>query len=139
MSIFWIIILSLLTSGFIWAIVTGPVVWSTWEADWHETYIWIVSALVPILTIRFNFIGNEINTENEKVYIQKYLAQKQTIEMSLDNKDLSGLERLELVKQATEINSEFAEKRAKFELWHYVYYDNSLYDNIDLIILKPTN
>lgn len=81
------------------------------------------------------FIGIGINTQEEKVYVQKYLAQKQTIEMSLENKDLTGLERIELVKQATELNGELAERKARFQLWHFVVYDNTIYDNVELIKL----
>ena len=81
------------------------------------------------------FIGIGINTQEEKVYVQKYLAQKQTIEMSLENEELTGLERIELVKQATELNGEIAERKAKFQLWHFVVYDNTIYDNVDLIKL----
>jgi hypothetical protein len=81
------------------------------------------------------FIGIGINTQEEKVYVQKYLAQKETIEMSLKNEELTGLERIELVKQATELNGELAERKARFQLWHFVVYDNTIYDNVELIKL----
>lgn len=81
------------------------------------------------------FIGIGINTQEEKVYVQKYLAQKQTIEMSLENEELTGLERIELVKQATELNGEISERKARFQLWHFVVYDNTIYDNVELIKL----
>ena len=82
------------------------------------------------------FIGIGIVTENEKVYVQKYLAQKQTIEMSLESEELTGLERVQLVTKATELNGEFAEKKARFNLWHFVVYDNTIYDGVELIDLK---
>lgn len=81
------------------------------------------------------FLGIGITTEEERVYVQKYLAQKQTIEMSLENEELSGFERIELVKQATELNGELAERKARFQLWHFVVYDNTIYDNVELIKL----
>ena len=81
------------------------------------------------------FIGIGINTQEEKVYVQKYLAQKQTIEMSLENEELTGLERIELVKQATELNGKIAERKARFQLWHFVVYDNTIYDNVELVKL----
>ena len=81
------------------------------------------------------FIGIGINTQEEKVYVQKYLAQKQTIEMSLENEELTGFERIELVKQATELNGEIAERKARFQLWHFVVYDNTIYDNVELVKL----
>ncbi len=79
------------------------------------------------------FIGIGINTRSEEVYIQKYLAQKETIEISLESDNLTGFERAQLVSKAAELNGEFAEKRAKFDLWYYVYYSNDIYDNIDFI------
>ena len=55
--------------------------------------------------------------------------------MSLENEELSGLERIELVKQATELNGELAERKARVQLWHFVVYDNTIYDNVELIKL----
>lgn len=86
--------------------------------------------LIFILSI---FIGIGVNTDSEKVYISKYLAEKETIEMSLESEQLSGLERVELVKKATELNGELAEKKAQYKLWHFVTYDNAMYDNIEFI------
>ena len=87
--------------------------------------VWIVSI----------FVGIGINTNNEIVYAAKYEAQKDTIEQSLASDILTGLERIELVNKATELNGELAERRAKHGLWYYVYYDNSIYDNVEYIKL----
>lgn len=83
------------------------------------------------------FIGIGIYTEDERLFIAKFEAQKQTIEMSLDNENLSGLEKIELVKQASELNGEMAERKAKLQVWHYVSYNKSAYDNIEPISLEP--
>ena len=80
-------------------------------------------------------IGIGINTESEKIYVKEYLAKKETIEASLEI-ELSGLERLEIVKQVTELNGEIAERKASFELWHFVVYDNTIYDGVELIKLN---
>lgn len=100
------------------------------DTNWYITTPVIIGVVIWISAI---FIGIGINTEEEKVFVKKYLAQKQTIESSLEVEELSGLERIELVKQATELNGELAERKARFELWHFVVYDNTIYDNVELI------
>lgn len=82
------------------------------------------------------FIGIGLTTRHEKVYVQQYLAQKYTIEQSLKNDSLTGLERIQLVNKATELNGELAGRRARFEMWDFVTYDSTIYDNVELIELQ---
>lgn len=135
MSIFGIIGLSFLIFGIIYVLLMIPLAFSD-EEDIPTKYPMIVSIIIPILWVCSIFIGIGIVTEDEKVYVQKYLAQKQTIEMSLASEELTGLERVQLVTKATELNGEFAEKKARFNLWHFVVYDNTIYDGVELIDLK---
>ena len=131
MSIFGIIALTFLIFALLYFVINIPCL----VDEYFGAYFIINSIIVPILWIASIFIGIGITTQEEKVYVQKYLAQKQTIEMSLENEDLTGLERIELVKQATELNGEVAERKARFQLWHFVVYDNTIYDNVELIKL----
>ena len=131
MNIFGIIALSFLILGLLYVIINIP----CFVDEYFGAYFITNSIIVAILWIASIFIGIGINTEDEKAYVQKYLAQKQTSEMSLENEELTGLERMELVKQATELNGEIAERKAKFQLWHFVVYDNTIYDNVELIKL----
>ena len=135
MSIFGIIGLSFFIFGIIYVLLMIPLAFSD-EEDIPTKYPMIVSIIIPILWVCSIFIGIGIVTEDEKVYVQKYLAQKQTIEMSLASEELTGLERVQLVTKATELNGEFAEKKARFNLWHFVVYDNTIYDGVELIDLK---
>lgn len=97
----------------------------------------IINIVIAVLVwVGGVFAGIGIYTEEERVFIAKFEAQKQTIEMSLDNENLSGLERIELVKQASELNGEMAERKAKLQVWHYVTYNKSAYDNIEPISLE---
>ena len=105
--------------------------------DWLFPKIFIPTMIA--LFIGSIFIGIGINTENERVYVEKYLAQKQTIEISLASEDLTGYERVQLVTKATELNGELAEKKARFDLWHFVVYDNTIYDNVEFINLNRGN
>ena len=91
-----------------------------------------VSAIVIWLATIFIWIG--VDTQNERIYVEKFNAQKTTIERSLESDILSGAERLELVNKAVDLNGEFAEKKAKFDIWYYVYYDESIYDNVEHIV-----
>lgn len=131
MNIFGIIALSFLILGLLYVFINIP----CFVDEYFGAYFITNSIIVAILWIASIFIGIGINTEEEKVYVQKYLAQKQTIEMSLENEELSGLEKIELVNQATELNGELAERKARFELWHFVVYDNTIYDEVELIDL----
>lgn len=82
------------------------------------------------------FIGIGLTTRYEKVYVQQYLAQKYTIEQSLKNDSLTGLERIQLVNKAAELNGELAGKKTRFEMWDFVTYDSTIYDNVELIELQ---
>ena len=131
MNIFSIIALTFLIFALLYILINIPCL----VDGYFGAYFITNSIIVPILWIASIFIGIGINTQEEKVYVQKYLAQKQTIEMSLENEDLTGLERIELVKQATELNGKVAERKARFQLWNFVVYDNTIYDNVELIKL----
>ena len=36
----------------------------------------------------------------------------------------------------TELNGELAERKARFEIWHFVTYDNTIYDDVEFINLR---
>ena len=93
----------------------------------------IVSITVFIAGI---FIGISLNTENANIWSAKFKAQKATIEQSLESDVLSGLERIELVNKASDLNGELAERKAESELWHVIYYDKNVYDGIEPIVIK---
>lgn len=105
--------------------------------DSYELYTVAVVVLI-VVTIAGTFIGIGINTANERVYIASYEAQKILIEDSINNENLTGFERAELVKKASELNGELAERKTRFNCWYYVCYNNTLYDNVDFIRLEKT-
>lgn len=133
MDIFLIIFLCFLIAGMV-----GLFAWIiTIMCDPVSVLPYILVIVFTIaMWIGFVLIGIGINTREEKNYIQSYLAQKETIESSLKNDDLTGFERSQLVSKATELNGEFAARKAKYESWYYVYYDNNIYDGIDSITLN---
>lgn len=134
MSIFGIIGLSLLI-GMAFALIGALITLLLSEDDIFKHFIisCIVGAVVFIASI---FIGIGFNTEDSKIWSAKFEAQKTTIEQSLDSDVLSGLERIELVNKASELNGELAERKATSELWHYVYYDKDVYKDIEPISIN---
>ena len=131
MSIFGIIAISLLI-----ALLGLSIIFLVWE--WLDRYsdkrFYIMAICIPLVIFLVSiFAGIGIVTEYEKQYVAKYEIQKETIERSLESDILSGWERAELVNKAVELNGELAERKFKFNKWHYVFYDNSIYDNVDFI------
>ena len=105
--------------------------------SWTDRYwflTWLIALIIGIGDwIGFTFIGVQLNTDSHKAYLQKYLIQKETIEMSLESDNLSGFERVELVKQASELNGELAERKTYIKYWYSGVSDNTIYDNIEFI------
>ena len=64
------------------------------------------------------------------------MAQKETIEQSLESEALSGAERVQLVNKAVDINGELAERKTKYSMWYNVYFDNHIYDEVEFIEFK---
>lgn len=130
MSVLLIILLAFLISLLVGAI-GGLILAIADNFDrWCMALVLIVAAVVFIAGI---FIGIGINNDEETLFVANYEAQKTTIEQSLRSDYLTGFERLELVKQASELNGELAKKKEKYKLWHYVLYDKDLFDNIEPI------
>ena len=137
MSIFGIIGIGFAIAFTLWLISMLAILFAEYENN--EDYLnarLIIAIILVAIWIGAVFIGIGIYTEDERIFIAKFEAQKQAIEMSLDNENLSGLEKIELVKKATELNVELAERKSRFNMWHYVSYDNSMYDNIEPISLE---
>lgn len=129
MSIFMIMLFSFLIAILIFAIFALTV------CIVEDERLYIAGAIVSfILFVASIFIGINTNTNNEKVYIEQYKAKKATIEYSLSSDALSGLERIELVSKAVDINGEMAARKAKSKLWHYVYTDDHIYDDVEPIV-----
>jgi hypothetical protein len=99
MSIFGIIGIGFAIAFALWVVAMGVslIVENDNGADYSVAQ-WFISIMAIAIWIGAVFIGIGIYTEDERLFIARFEAQKQTIEMSLDNENLSGFERLELVK-----------------------------------------
>ena len=63
-------------------------------------------------------VGHYIEVESNHKYIASYSIKKETIEVSINSNNLSDIEKIELVKIATELNGELAEKQYKCGKWY---------------------
>ena len=133
MDIFSIIVICVFVVCLLWVILSIPFFLE--EEHFCKTHN-IISAVCGALFFVSVFIGIGITTEEERIYVAEYIAQKQTIELSLENENLTGMEKIQLVSTATELNGKFAKKKAKFNRWYFVVYDKTIYDGIELIDLK---
>ena len=134
MSIFGIIAITGLMATLVFCIGGLASDTATWSySDKGMTIAAVIAVAVWIIGI---LVGIGLVTEDERIYVAKYEMQKTTIEESLESDTLTGLERIELVNKAIELNGELAERKARFDLWHTVHYDNSIYDDVDFISFK---
>lgn len=81
------------------------------------------------------FIGIGLTTNEAKVFVASYEVEKMTIEQSIDSDILTGFERIELVKLASELNGELAARKEKSTFWHWIYFEKGIYDNVEFIDL----
>lgn len=81
----------------------------------HEKLFIGISCVAFILTVMGSLY---IRVEMSRQWAVGYLAQKATIESSLQSDLLSGYERVALVQQATECNQELAERQYKASQWY---------------------
>lgn len=81
----------------------------------HEKLFIRIGCVAFILTVMGSLY---IRVEISRQWAVGYLAQKATIESSLQSDLLSGYERVALVQQATECNQELAERQYKASQWY---------------------
>lgn len=94
----------------------------------------VIIAYIFIVCIS-SYFGAFLSNENLAREVEKYKANKYTIETSLQNNNLTGLERIELVKQASEQNSWLAEKRYEVQQWYNFYLNKDIVVKLELIDL----
>jgi hypothetical protein len=136
MSIFALLILGALCGGAA-MIVPFWLMWDIFDSrgfkDSTVVRTGVITGVVVCLAFIFGVLG--LTTESAETWTASYEAQKATIEASVESENLSGLEKFELVKQASELNKELAERKAKADRWHWVYYGGNPYADCELIRL----
>lgn len=107
-------------------------------SDWDSNKVVIITITViySIIAITTSFfVPYYVEKEDSNSYVNSYTVKKTTIEDSLKSETLTGFERAELVKQATEINAGLAEKKYEITKW-YGFYLNKEIKNLEYIDLN---
>ena len=110
-----------------------------YEYKWSEKifktirYICVIICFVSWCLITSVLI--DLEKTNNGSWTQQYISQKQLIEDSLKNEKLSGLERVELVKQANELNAELIDKQIKCVKWYNFTMDDTVLE-LELVSLN---
>ena len=106
--------------------------------DWDSNKVVIITItaiyLIIAITTSF-FVPYYVEKEDSNSYVNSYTIKKTTIEDSLKSETLTGFERAELVKQATEINADLAQKKYEITKW-YGFYLNKEIENLEYIDLN---
>lgn len=113
------------------AIFAGLIFGLGCELFLNRPLVWAI-IVIALLILGGVMGGYADNCEYDK-YIYTYPTVKNTIESSLNNENLSGLERIELVKQATELNSKLVKTQYSSQQWYGFTIDDKVME------LEPIN
>lgn len=104
-------------------------VWTSVNTDIGERLCILGATLtVIVMTVGGALIGRFMAYCDGGEWVVSYQAAKTTIESSLENEVLSGLERLDLVKQAVELNKELAANQYAAGQWYGFYIPDSVHE-----------
>lgn len=119
-------------------ILIGLAGWLIYDCncDFNKAVIVTITVIYSIVAITTSFfVPYYIAKEDSNSYVNSYIIKKTTIEDSLKSETLTGFERAELVKQATEINADLAQKKYEITKW-YGFYLNKEIENLEYIDLN---
>nr|DAT96450.1 MAG TPA: hypothetical protein [Bacteriophage sp.] len=119
-------------------ILIGLAGWLIYDCncDFNKAVIVTITVIYSIVAITTSFfVPYYIAKEDSNSYVNSYIIKKATIEESLKSESSTGFERIELVKQATEINADLAQKKYKITKW-YGFYLNKEIENLEYIDLN---
>lgn len=110
-------------------------------SDFGEKIIYIVFILLVVVSVIGGPIiggktGKYETTKKYESYVKSYEVKKETIENSLKNDNLTGLEKLSLVQEVTSLNSTLATKKVEYSKWYYWYLDKTLINSLENINLE---
>lgn len=119
-------------------VLIGLLIDLVFDWDWGSNKAVIITTIVIYsiiaITISF-FVPYYVAKEDSNSYVNSYTVKKATIEDSLKSETLTGFERIELVKQAAEINADLAQKKYEITKW-YGFYLNKEIENLEYIDLN---
>lgn len=92
--------------------------------------------LFIIALLGFARLGAFLDNEHLKKDVEEYKSAKYTIEQSLTNEQLTGLERIELLKQVRYKNEWLARKKYEVGAWYNFHLDDKIILDLEFIDLK---
>ena len=119
-------------------ILIGLAGWLIYDCncDFNKAVIVTITVIYSIVAITTSFfVPYYVAKEDSNSYVNSYAIKKATIEESLKSEALTGFERIELVKQAAEINADLAQKKYEITKW-YGFYLNKEIENLEYIDLN---
>lgn len=122
------ILLGILASFFIFLI--GTII----SDDNFELFIFIPIAIVVIFISAC--IGKDISIKEYELYIRDWKNTKEVIESSMENENISDLEKIELIKTITEYNMQLEGLKTKVTYWWNYYLDDSKVNELEIIKIK---
>lgn len=99
--------------------------------EWIVTVCLIIFALGT--TILGGFIGMQLDIVDYNKKIANWQNTKPTMEQALKDKDISDLEKINLITTINEYNMQLTELKEDVKQWWYFYLDDSKVNSLDII------
>lgn len=93
----------------------------------RETMVKVIAAVLFVaVMVGGGVAGCAVERHASRQFMETYTVEKRTIEASLSNENISGFERVELVRQAAEANKELAGHQYNCKQWYGFNMDNRI-------------
>lgn len=111
--------------------------WDTKTNKTHLTAYGIINIVVAIVVLGLSmFIGARVHIRMFESDIKQFESAKATYSEAIKSKDISGLEKIEIVNKITEENKTLARLKYDATKWYYFYLPDNLVDNLEPIKLN---
>lgn len=106
------------------------------KAKKRKKFFYALPALiVALLTCFFGWLGYDINNNNLRKEVAAFESSKKTYELALKDKNLTGLERIEIVNKIAEKNEWLEGKKVEVQVWYNFYLSKDILE-VEPIKLK---
>lgn len=127
--------IGILLGSFVLLTVFGLLIAMT-ANPYNEERAFVITLVVTAVLSVLITVGSAISfDDSNRAYTEIFNAKKTTIEQSLNSDVLSGLERIELVKMATEMNGDLASRKYSIKRWYTITSDKNMFDDLEYIKL----
>lgn len=96
-----------------------------------------INIVVAVAVLGFSmFVGARVHIRRFENDIKQFESAKMIYSEAIKSKDISGLERIEIVNKITEENKTLARLKDDATKWYYFYLPDNLVDNLEPIKLS---